>query len=73
MNRTGRRLLTFTIVLVTAIFASVIMLKVNLKSSWLSLVGWAIFFAALQLPWMLANPSSHNSCTAWLGRFRKGA
>lgn len=73
MTRTIRRLLTFTIVLASAIFASVILRKLSPDSSWLALVGWAIFFAALQLPWIVASPSSQNSCSAWLGRFRKGA
>lgn len=73
MNKTSRTLITFAIVLAGALFASALMLKLSPNSSWLAFVGWAIFFAALQLPWFLVTPSAQSSCTAWLARFRKGA
>ena len=72
MNKAGRMLITFTIVLAGALFASALMLKLSPNSSWLALVGWAIFFVALQLPWLWVPRSAQNSCTAWLARFRKG-
>ena len=73
MNKTGRTLITFAIVLAGALFASALMLKLSPNSSWLAFVGWAIFFVALQLPWLLVRPSAQGACTAWLARFRKGA
>jgi hypothetical protein len=73
MNKTTRSLITFVIVLAGALLASAIMLKLSPNSSWLAFVGWAIFFVALQLPWLLVTPSAQSSCTAWLARFRKGA
>ncbi len=73
MSKTSRALITLAIILAGAIFASAIMLRVSPNSSWLAFIGWAIFFAALQLPWLLVTPSAQGSCTAWLGRFRKGA
>jgi hypothetical protein len=73
MNKTSRTLITFAIVLAGALFASALMHKLSPNSSWLAFVGWAIFFAALQLPWLLVTPSAQSSCTAWLARFRKGA
>jgi hypothetical protein len=73
MNRTTRTLITFAIVLAGALMASVIMLKLSPNSSWLALIGWVIFFAALQLPWLWVTPNAQSSCTAWLARFRKGA
>lgn len=73
MNKTSRTLITFAIVLVGALFASALMFKLSPNSSWLAFMGWAIFFAALQLPWLLVTPSAQSSCTAWLARFRKGA
>lgn len=72
MNKTGRTLITFIVVLAGALFASALMLRFNSGSSWPAFVGWAIFFVALQLPWMWITPSAQNSCTAWLARFRKG-
>jgi hypothetical protein len=73
MNKTTRTLITFVIVLAGALLASALMLKLSPNSSWVGFVGWAIFFAALQLPWLLVTPSAQSSCTAWLARFRKGA
>jgi len=73
MNKTTRTLITYGIVLAGALLASAVMLKLSPNSSWLAFVGWAIFFAALQLPWLLVTPSAQSSCTAWLARFRKGA
>jgi len=73
MNKTGRTLVTFAIVLAGALFASALMLKLGPNSSWLPFVGWTIFFVALQLPWFLVTPSAQGSCTAWLARFRKRA
>jgi hypothetical protein len=70
MNKTSRMLMTFAIVLAGALFASALMLKLSPNSSWLAFVGWAIFFAALQLPWLLVSPAGQNRCTAWLARFR---
>jgi hypothetical protein len=72
MTKTGRTLITFAIVLAGALFASALMLKLSPNSSWLAFVGWAIFFVALQLPWLLVTPSAQSECTAWLARFRKG-
>jgi hypothetical protein len=72
MNKTGRTLITFAIVLAGALFASALMLKLSPDSSWVALVGWAIFFVALQLPWLLVTPSAQSACTAWLARFRQG-
>jgi hypothetical protein len=72
MSQTGRTLITFTIVLAGALFASALMLEFSPNSSWLAFVGWAIFFVALQLPWLWVTPSAQRSCTAWLARFRKG-
>jgi len=73
MNKTSRKIITFAIVLAGALFASALMLKLSPNSSWLAYVGWAMFFAALQLPWLLVTPSAQSSCTAWLARFLKGA
>jgi len=73
MNKTSRKIITFAIVLASALFASALMLKLSPNSSWLAYVGWAMFFAALQLPWLLVTPSVQSSCTAWLARFLKGA
>ncbi len=73
MNKTTRMLITFGIVLAGALLASALMLKLSPNSSWLAFVGWAIFFTALQLPWLLVTPTAQSSCTAWLARFRKGA
>jgi len=73
MNKTSRALVTLAIILAGALVASAIMLKVSPGSSWLAFAGWAIFFAALQLPWLLVTPSAQSSCTAWLARFLKGA
>jgi hypothetical protein len=73
MNKAGRTLITFAIVLAGALFAAALMLKLSPNSSWLAYVGWAIFFVALQLPWLFVPPSAQGSCTAWLARFRKGA
>jgi len=73
MNKTTRTLITFGIVLAGALLAAAIMLKLSPNSSWLAFAAWAIFFAALQLPWLLLTPSAQSSCTAWLARFRKGA
>ena len=72
MNTTTRTLITFGIVLTGALLASALMLKLSPNSSWLAFVGWVIFFAALQLPWLWVTPSTQSSCTAWLARFRKG-
>jgi len=72
MNKIGRTLITFTMVLAGALFASAFMLTFSPGSSWLAFVGWAIFFVALQLPWLLVTPSAQSDCTAWLARFRKG-
>jgi hypothetical protein len=72
MNKTSRTLITLAIILAGALMASALMLKLSPNSSWLAFVGWAIFFAALQLPWLLVTPSAQSSCTAWLARFRKG-
>ncbi len=73
MNKTSRALITLAIILAGALFASAVMLRVSPNSSWLAVIGWAIFFAVLQLPWLLFTPSAQSSCTAWLARFRKGA
>jgi hypothetical protein len=73
MNKTTGTLITFGIVLAGALLASAIMVKLSPNSSWLAFIGWAIFFVALQLPWLLVTPSAQSSCTAWLARFRKGA
>jgi hypothetical protein len=73
MNNTTRTLITFGIVMAGALLASVVMIKLSPNSSWLAFVGWAIFFAALQLPWLLVTPSAQSTCTAWLARLRKGA
>ena len=73
MNKITRTLVTFGIVLAGALLASAIMLKVSPNSSWLAFAGWAVFFAALQLPWLWVTPSAQSSCTAWLARFRKGS
>lgn len=73
MNKTSRTLITLAIVLAGALFASALMLKLSPNSSWLAFVGWSVFFAALQLPWLWVTPSAQSSCTAWLARFRKGA
>jgi hypothetical protein len=72
MNKTGRTLITFAIILAGALFASALMLKFSPDSSWLAFVGWAVFFVALQLPWLWVTPSAQSGCTAWLTRFRKG-
>ena len=72
MNLTTRTVITTGIVLASALFASALMNKVSPNGSWLAFVGWALFFAALQLPWLFSS-SAQNSCTAWLARFRKGA
>ena len=72
MNKTGRTLITFTIVVAGSLFASALMLKFSPQGSWLAFVGWAIFFVALQLPWLWVMPSTQSSRTAWLARFRKG-
>ena len=67
MNTTTRTLITFGIVLTGALLASALMLKLSPNSSWLAFVGWVvIFFAGLQLPWLLVTPSAQSSCTAWL-------
>ena len=73
MIKSTRTLITFGIVLAGAFLASAVMIKLSPNSSWLAFVGWAVFFAALQLPWLLVTPSAQSSCTAWLARFRKGA
>jgi hypothetical protein len=73
MNKAGRTLITFAIVLAGALFASALMLQLSPNSSWLAYLGWAIFFVALQLPWLFVTPSAQSSCTAWLARFRRGA
>jgi len=73
MNKTGRTLITFSIVLAGALFAAALMLKFSPNSSWLAFAGWAIFFAALQLPWLLVTPSAMGGCMARLARFRKGS
>ena len=65
MNKTSRTVITVAIVLAGALLASALMLKLSPNSSWLAFVGWAIFFAALQLPWLLVTPSAQSSCTAW--------
>jgi ABC-type uncharacterized transport system permease subunit len=62
MNKAGRTLITFAIVLAGALFASALMLQLSPNSSWLAYLGWAIFFVALQLPWV--TPSAQSSCTA---------
>jgi hypothetical protein len=72
MNKSDRTLISIAIVLAGALFASALMLKLSPNSSWLAFVGWAIFFVALQLPWLLVTPSARSGCTAWLTRFRKG-
>jgi hypothetical protein len=72
MNKTGRTLIAYTIVLAGALFASTLMLKFTPKSSWLAFAGWMIFFLSLQLPWLWVKPSAQSTCTAWLTRFRKG-
>lgn len=72
MNKTGRTLVTFALTLAGALLASALMLKFSSNSSWLAFVGWAIFFVALQLPWLWVTPSAQSGCTAWLARFRKG-
>ena len=72
MNKTGRTLISFAIVLSGAIFAAALMLKLSPNSSWLAFAGWAIFFVALQLPWLLVTPSAVSGCMARLVRFRKG-
>jgi len=73
MNKTTRTLVTFAIVLAGSLLASALMLRLSPNSSWLAFVGWVIFFAALQLPWLWVTPSAQTSCTAWLARFRRGA
>lgn len=73
MNTTTRTLITFGIVLAGALLASALMFKLSPNSTWLAFVGWAIFFVALQLPWLLFTRSAQSSCTAWLARLRKGA
>ncbi len=73
MNKTTRALISLAIVLAGALLASALMLKLSPNSSWLAFTGWAIFFVALQLPWLLFTSAAQNSCTAWLTRFRKGA
>jgi hypothetical protein len=73
MNKTGRTLITFSIVLAGALFAAALMLKLSPNSSWLAYVGWAIFFVALQLPWLFVSPSAQGGCISWLAHFRKGA
>ena len=64
MNKTSRKLITFAIGLAGALFASALILKLSPDSSWLAFVGWAMFFAALQLPGLFATPSTQSSCTA---------
>jgi hypothetical protein len=71
MNKTGRTLITYAIVLAGAVFAAALMLKLSPNSSSLAFAGWVIFFVALQLPWLLVTPSAQSSCTAWLARLRK--
>ena len=72
MNKTGRTLIAFAIVLAGALFASALMLKFSPGSSWLAFAGWVTFLVALQLPWLLVAPSAQSSCTAWLARLRRG-
>ncbi len=72
MNKTGRTLISCSIVLVGALLASALMLQLSPNSSRLAFAGWVIFFVALQLPWLWVSPAAQNSCTAWLARFRNG-
>lgn len=72
MNKTGRLLMSFTIVLASALLASALMLKFSPQSSWLAFAGWVVFFLSLQLPWLWIKPSAQTRCTAWLTRLRKG-
>jgi hypothetical protein len=71
MNKTSRTLVTVAIVLAGAILASAVMVKFTPNASWLAFIGWAIFFVALQAPFLFIQ-SSQNTCMAWLVRFRKG-
>ncbi len=70
MSKTDRTI-TIAIVLACATLACALMLKFTPNDSWMALVGWIIFFVAMQAPFLFIK-SSQYSCTAWLDRFRKG-
>ena len=71
MKKTGRKVITVALVLAAAMLASAVMVKFTPNASWLALIGWTIFFVALQAPFLFLQ-SAQNSCMAWLVRFRKG-
>jgi hypothetical protein len=71
MKKTGRTLITTAIILAGALFASGVMVWFTPNSSWLAFIGWTIFFATLQAPFLFI-PSAQNTCVGWLARFRKG-
>jgi len=73
MNKTNRTLVTLVFVAAASLLASALMQKFSPNNSWLAFVGWAIFFASIQVPILMATQSSQTvqgSCTAWLTRFQ---
>jgi len=71
MNKTSRTLITVAIVSAGAVLASALMLKFTPNDSWLVFIGWAVFFVAIQAPFLFIQ-STQDGCTAWLTRLRRG-
>ena len=68
MNKFGHPVVTVTLILVGALLAALIMVQLTSASSLLAFIGWAVFFVALQLPWLWVRRA--DNCMAWLSRNR---
>ena len=61
-------IILLSVVLAAAILASMLMSYFTPNDSWLSFIGWVVFFLAIQSPFYLLPENSRLNCTAWISR-----
>lgn len=70
MKKVNRRLFVVACVVAGAVAGSALMFVLTPGASWVAFVGWAVFFVAVQTPFLLSAQNSLASCAGWLTRLR---
>ncbi|HZS10547.1 MAG TPA: hypothetical protein VFD58_37305 [Blastocatellia bacterium] len=71
MKIPAQLLINAAVVMATAALASAITRLLKGDRSWAGFIGWLIFFAAIQSPFLSADESARGNCAAWLARSRR--
>jgi hypothetical protein len=60
------RLINIAFALASAALAALLTIVLASEFGWRKFLAWAIFFVALQTPFMMSSKYTYGDCTSWL-------